>query len=292
GCGQPGTPREPESRVLGGERGGLFLEFAELFAAALVRGGVPGARAVATTGSQDNLARLTAGSGDFGAALIDSVQSHLAGSPGSVLAIGRVSQNYVHSVVRRGSPVRHLAELRGTRIGVGAPGSGTRLSTLRILAAAGLPEGDFEAVPLGLNDGLAALDTGEVEALFWIGGVPTPAVTALHARTPLRVLPLGELVRPLREEHGAFYDEAAIPAETYPGVPRTGTIGIGNLLVTRTDLPERLAHLAAETLLGDPGSLVPSGTESIQFLGLDALVQTGGVPLHPGAVSAYREAHG
>ena len=103
-------------------------------------------------------------------------------------------ENYVHCVVRQDSGIRDIAGLAGRTVAVGEPGSGTSLTTPRLIEAAGLsfrgcrrwprslvPE-TVTVLNLGLNDGLAALQSGSVDALFWSGGVPTAAIAAAHQR--------------------------------------------------------------------------------------------------------------
>lgn len=300
------TSKRPDLlTVAGGEPGGFYLEFSTLLAAALERHGVAGrATAMSTGGSLDNLAELRAGRATFAVALADAAgeQSPEPGAaPVQVAALGKVYENYVHCVVRRDSGITGLGQLAGRRVAIGQPGSGTSLTTPRILAAAGLDtrtvggtaaDGTVAVVSLGLNDGLAALKAGTVDALFWSGGVPTAAVAAAQQEVPLALLDLSALLPELRKRHGAQYDRVLIPEGSYPGVPAVWTVGAANLLLCRTDLDAATVERTVQLLVHHAGELIPQSSLGVQFLSPETLINTAGVPLHPAAANAYRALHG
>jgi TRAP transporter TAXI family solute receptor len=292
--------------VAGGEPGGFYLEFATLLAASLQRHGVARqATALTTGGSLDNLGQLIAGKATFAVALADAAAQREAGkntSDAGITALGRVYENYVHCVVRKASGIRGIGELAGRTVAVGEPGSGTSLTTPRLLEAAGL--GSVAAggagaagqavtvLNLGLNDGLAALRAGSVDALFWSGGVPTAAISAAHDDVGLNFLDLSLLLPALRSRYGAFYDRVLIPAGAYGGVPAVWTVGVTNLLLCRSDLDARTVKRTVELLVGHAEELIPRSSLGVQFLSPDSLINTAGIPLHPSAADAYRELHG
>ncbi|CAN7209211.1 TAXI family TRAP transporter solute-binding subunit [Arthrobacter sp. LjRoot14] len=294
--------------VAGGEPGGFYLEFATLLADAIQRHGVAGsASALTTGGSLDNLEQLLSGRATFAVALADAAARKMpAGSPSNVgiAAIGRVYENYVHCVVRKDGGISNLTELAGRTVAVGEPGSGTSLTTPRLLEAAGLASvavGDAPAagvektvtvMNLGLNAGLAALQNGSVDALFWSGGVPTSAIAATHHEVGLGLLDLSPLLPALRSKYGAFYDRVLIPAGAYEGIPAVWAVGVANLLLCRSDLDERTVKRTVELLVDHAEELIPRSSLGVQFLSPESLINTAGLPLHPAAAAAYRELHG
>jgi TRAP transporter TAXI family solute receptor len=296
----------PEDRrdvvtVAGGEPGGFYLEFAALLAESLQRHGVADrATALTTGGSLDNLESLLSGRATFAVALSDSAARRAAqGDPAAVgiAAVGKVYENYVHCAVRRDSGIRDIAGLAGRTVAVGEPGSGTSLTTPRLLEAAGLSsaagtDGSVAVLNLGLNEGLAALRGGTVEALFWSGGVPTAAIAAVNDDVGLGLLDLSPLLPALRAKHGVLYDRVLIPEGAYPGIPAVWTVGVANLLLCRSDADARTVRKTVEILVGHADELVPRSSLGVQFLSPDSLISTAGLPLHPAAAAAYRELHG
>ena len=294
--------------VAGGEAGGFYLEFATLLAASLQRHGVArNATALTTGGSLDNLEQLLSGKATIAVALADAAAQSEAGriaSDAGITALGRVYENYVHCVVRRASGIRTIAELAGKTVAVGEPGSGTSLTTPRLIDAAGLSPvaaGAGSAVPagqavtvlnLGLNDGLTALREGAVDALFWSGGVPTAAIAAAHNDVGLNFLELSALLPALRTKYGVFYDRVLIPEAAYEGVPAVWTVGVTNLLLCRSDLADATVKKTVELVVGHAEELIPQSSLGVQFLSPETLINTAGIPLHPAAADAYRQLHG
>lgn len=303
--------------VAGGEPGGFYLEFATLLAESLQRHGVAGnASALTTGGSLDNLEQLLTGRATFAVALADAarnIEGH-GTSKVRITALGRVYENYVHCVVRKAGGIRELTELAGRTVAVGEPGSGTSLTTPRLIEAAGLASVAVGAAPavsggagagpaaglektvtvlnLGLNAGLAALQNGSVDALFWSGGVPTAAIAAAHRDVGLGFLDLSPLLPALRTKYGAFYDRVLIPEGAYEGIPAVWTVGVANLLLCRNDLDDGMVKRTVELLVGHAEELIPRSSLGVQFLSPESLINTAGLPLHPAAAAAYRALHG
>jgi len=295
----------PEARpgnvtVAGGEAGGFYLEFSTLLADALQRHGVADhAAALTTGGSLDNLDYLLTGKATFAVALADAAaQQAAAKSPSNIAALGKVYENYVHCVVRRDSGIRDFGGLAGRTVAVGEPGSGTSLTTPRLIEAAGLSAtlgGNGKTITvmnLGLNAGLAALHSGSVDALFWSGGVPTAAIAAANREAGLAFLDLSSLLPAMRKRYGAFYDRVLIPEGSYEGIPAVWTVGVANLLLCRSDLDETIVKRTVELLVGYAQELIPKSSLGVQFLSPETLINTAELPLHPAAAEAYRALHG
>lgn len=298
-------PRRGTLVVAGGEPGGFYLEFANLLASSLQRHRVADTATVNPTGgSLDNIAQLISGEATLAVALADAA-SHQGGQhgehPGRIAALGKVYQNYVHAVVRRDSSIASLDDLAGRTVAVGMPGSGTSLITPRLFEVAGLASAPAGAAAagshvtvraLGLNDGVAALSRGAVDALFWSGGVPTAAIARAHANSGFRLLDLSSLLPGLRERHGAFYDKVLIPRDSYAGIDAVWTVGVANLLLCRLDLDAATARATVNLLVGHADELIPQSSVGVQFLSPDSLINTADIPLHPAAAAAYRDLHG
>lgn len=283
--------------IASGEPGGMYFQFATLLADALREYGIAErSEVLSTEASAQNLQLLAQQRAQLSLALADTVahyrsEAHAGERP---LALGRVYQNYFHCIVRAGSKIAALEDLAGRRLGTGAPGSGTWVTGQRILRASGL---SGHAAPpierkLGYHDGLQALARGEIEALFLFGGMPVSPLAALAAEEELDLLDLSSVLGPLRAEYPGLYDKVVIPAGTYRGIGTVETVGVGNLLMARADLPDDVAAAIVKLLVGHARDLVPESSAGIQFLTEQTLISTAGQPLHPGARTAYRRLHG
>ncbi|HKU35546.1 MAG TPA: TAXI family TRAP transporter solute-binding subunit [Paenarthrobacter sp.] len=297
------TPEErpKELTVAGGESGGFYLEFATLLADLLQRERVAERAAALTTGgSLENIQRVLSGEATFAVALADAAAQSVAPGakstqPGeSLVALGKVYQNYVHCIVREDSGIRTFADLAGKTAGVGEVGSGTTLTAGRIVTAAALnePSRTLKEVNLGLNQALASLKDGSIDVMIQSGGVPTAPIAAASREIGIRLLDISGLVAATRAQSGFFYDRVLIPANSYGDAPAAWTIGVANLLLCRRDLADHVVRKTVELLVGQAQDLVPKSSTGVQFLSPETLINTSGVPLHSAAQAAYRALHG
>ncbi|MFI7671428.1 TAXI family TRAP transporter solute-binding subunit [Nocardia sp. NPDC049526] len=286
-AGAVGCGRDPELvRLASGEVGGFYHAFAELLAAVAQEAGTVRIEPVTTTGSQENLGMLANGQVDAALALADSVQSERA----PLVALGRVYENYLQLAVRSEGPIQQVTDLRGARVNLGAAGSGAAVTGERLLWAAGVnPVSDVDISHRPLRDAVAGVESGELDALLWAGGVPTDA---LDVPQRLRLVELGELAAPMRERFGHLYDLVEIPADAYDSGRSVRTVGVANLLLAAPTMSDAAAGAIVDLLVSRADRLVPAEAAGTQFLDTRSLIGTDAVPLHPGAAAVYRRRHG
>ena len=276
-----------------GDYGGLYLAVCEIFAQRL-RARYPGIdiTVLRTEGSVDNLNRLRSGDADIGLAQGDLVErDRTSGPPATApLAMARLYEDYLQLVVPANSPIQHINDLVGLRVSIGLAGSGVAAMSNVLFAAASLTD-RIHTVNASLNDGLAALGHRRIDALVWSGGIPTPAISALNASLPLRILDLRPWIGPMTQLASYPYLLLRAPAGTY--VPSDiHTIGAPDILLCRPGLQKSLAVAAVDVLASDAAQLMPPDVRGLQYLSPPSMIQTGKIPLHPGAIEAYRTLHG
>lgn len=263
--------------------------------------GISGLVAVAqaTQGSVENLRMIASDQIESGIAQSDVVSWAYAGTGifaggnpmRNLRAIASLFPESLHLVVPAAGPIETLADLKGKHISLGQPESGTLVDARILLAAAGLSEQDLK--PEYLRSGTAAADLadGVIEGFFLIGGVPLPAIRALAATTPVRLLPVGdEVLSKLQERYGPYH-RSVIPADTYPGISvATPTVGFRALWVVSADAPDDLIYAITKTLWNKATRHLLDAEDSIgqQVQLKDALSELS-VPLHPGAKRFYKE---
>ncbi|MFE9256840.1 TAXI family TRAP transporter solute-binding subunit [Streptomyces sp. NPDC006879] len=290
------TPRG-ELTFSTGARTGVYQRYGELLRQALGRD-LPEVRVglVTSEGSQQNLDRLTQGSADFTIAAADAVAKYQRDAkPGADLLRGcaRLYDDYVQLVVLDRADVQRTSDLRGMRVAVGTPGSGVRLIADRLLTAAKLdPARDVTAVSIGIDAMPRALENGTIDAFFWSGGLPTTAVRDLSERTPIRLVPLDDLMAELQRAGSPtrHYRAAVMPADAYPRA-RNGaavaTIAVPNLLVTTERADPVLTERFTRTVI-DSRDLIARRVHAAQRVDLRTAIYTDPLPLHEGAGRYYR----
>ena len=256
-------------------------------------------------GSPDNLARLRSGQVDVAftaadVAAIDTAEAELGDRSHKPRALARIYDDYLHVVVSANAPLWRLSDLRGHRVSIGSNDSGVKVIATRLLDVAGLTGSGPGGAPsrmtiehLGLNESLAALRNGHIDAFFWSGGLPTATVQrafeeAAATKTPLRLLDLSD-VTPAIREHYPVYGTASIPASTYHSLdgPVT-TLVVPNFLLVTDQMPEQNAEALTRGLFDARPELVLASAAALA-IDVRSAIDTGTVPLHPGAMRYYRE---
>lgn len=244
-------------------------------------------------GSIDNLDRVVAGRDAFAIATADAVAAYQGDGKDRLRGIARLYDDYLQLVVPADSTVQRAADLKGLRVGVGQSRSGVLLVTKRLLASAGLdPEQDIAASNLGVGDAADQLRSGQLDAFFWSGGLPTNALSDLSDKFPIRIVPLGDLAEAVHGEGGGAdaYRAATIPADAYPQVRPSATavptLAVPNLLITRDDVDPALVQRMTQAVI-DSRDAIGAEVHAAQVVDLRTAVYTDPLPLHEGARRYY-----
>ncbi|MFC9682404.1 TAXI family TRAP transporter solute-binding subunit [Streptomyces sp. NPDC056948] len=293
---------EGELRIATGETDGFYTAFGRLLAAQ-VTAVYPrlSCEVVTSEGSVDNVRLLQARRADVAPALSDIAWAAYSGTAPfdrrvPLRAIGRVYENYVQLAVRSDALIHTVTDLAGRTVSLGAAASGGAVLGDRLLRVAGLTPGtDVQVRHLLMPEAARAMRAGTIDALLVAGGVPLPVLSGLDTDPGIRLLPLSGLLPRLRAglgPAGSGLEAVSVPAGAYRKTPEVPTIGVANLLLCRPDLPAPVAAALTHVLVRRAARLVPAPALGTQFLDARSLISTGAVPLHPGAVAAYRELHG
>jgi TRAP transporter TAXI family solute receptor len=249
-------------------------------------------RNVETAGSVENARLIGAKQADY--ALIQSNVAALAasgegpfaqgGAITSLRALGSLFPEPVHIVVPAASPIRTVADLRGKRVAIGAPDSGTRADAVAVLDAHGLTTTDLaEARDEGLEAASARLRGGRLDAFFATVGGPTREIQRLATRHPIRLISLdAAAVERLVTQHPGLV-RLMLPANTYPGQKEdVTTVAATALLVTHADVPESEAAAVLKLALENPDYVAAGSAQGAKIskrTGLRGLT----IPMHAAA---------
>jgi len=195
----------------------------------------------------------------------------------------------IQVVTLRSKNINSIADLKGKRIAVGAPGSGTEVNARQIMRA--FEVGYYNTKPDFLNFAEAAdqLKDGVVDAAFITAGHPTAAVTDIAASRDLKILPIPrEVIEQLRTQY-PYYTEVVIPANTYRGqTDPVATAAVMAMLVTRQDVDADLIYSLSRALWDNTERL-----RAAHARGRDITTASArrGMPItmHAGALRYYRE---
>jgi len=298
--GASSTPAPRFLSIATGGTGGVYYPYGGAIARLVSE--IPGVQATAevTGASVDNLKLLQLGKVDLAFTLADTLAEAVAGTGpfketgavGSVRTLAVLYTNYTHVAVRKGSGITTIADLRGKTVSVGSPGSGTELIADRLLAAAGLdPRKDITRHALGAAESTGAMKDGKLDAFFWSGGVPTPAVQDLASTPGFALMLVGQAdgLRSLQSTYGRdLYRLSMIPAGLYRGVDEeVPVVGVTNLLVGSSSLDDDIVGRILAVMFDRKSELVAAHPEAIH-LALPSSRNPAAAPLHSGAEKFYR----
>ncbi len=201
--------------------------------------------------------------------------------------------NNMHIVTMEGKGIEKVTDLKGKRVSTGAPGSGTEVMALRVIEAYGLdPTKDMTRDKLGVSESAGALKDRKIDAFFWVGGLPTAAITDLGATPGIKMRLIGhaDAVSKMRETYGPIYVKGIIPAKTYPGQTVDVPIAVvWNLLVCHEKMKGDLVYDIVKTLFDHKPELVTVHSEAKHIL-LESQAAGGSpIPFHPGAIRYFTE---
>ena len=258
---------------------------------------IPGVRpsVQATKASVENLILLQQGKGEIAFTLGDSLAFARDGNEeagfktklGNLRGLAAIYPNYIQVVATKASGIKTLSDLKGKRLSVGAPKSGTELNARAVLGAAGLSYKDLGKVEyLPFAESVELMKNRQLDATLQSAGLGVAAIRDLAASVEITVV---EIPNSVVDKVGSPYVKGIIPAGTYNGqTTDIPTAEVVNYLVTRADLSADIVYAMTKAMYEHLGDLAAahSAAKGIQLQhALDGMP----IALHPGAERYYRE---
>lgn len=262
---------------------------------------VPGyaANAETTAGSVANLQLMSQKKSDVALSMADAAwdgfkgQGRFASGSVPVRTLMVAYPNRMHVVTVEGTGINTFADLKGKRVSTGAANSATEVMAARVLEAMGLDqEKDIKRERLDPGKSSDAIKDKKLDAYFWVGGIPTAAVTDLGATpgTKLKLIDHADAVEAMNKKYGPLYVKDVIPAKSYPGQEQPNQVAtVQNLIIAREDMPVDVAYNIVKTIFDKRDELILVHKEAQNF-DLKWQTQTASpIPYHPGAIKYFAE---
>jgi len=262
---------------------------------------VPGMQATAevTGGSVDNLKLIATGKPYIAFSMADAGQDAYRGEDkfkGTKVPLRTLMvlyPNRMHVVTIEGTGITKMSDLKGKRVSTGSPGSATEVMAFRVIEASGLDKDrDMTRERLGVAESVNAIKDRKLDAFFWVGGLPTAAVTDL-ANTPgikIKLIDHGDTVDKMNKKYGQLYVHDTITKATYKGMDADNKIAtVWNILVSNENLSDKTAYAIVKTIFDHKADLVAVHKESENFTLENQKASASPIPFHPGAVKYFAE---
>jgi len=198
----------------------------------------------------------------------------------------------IHLVVKKGSGIKSVADLKGKRVALDEPGSGTLINARMVLAAWGVKESDIKPDFIKPNQAGDKLKDGSLDAFFFVGGAPAGAIAELASSgAGIELVPLTGAPADALRKQNPYFAVDSIAANTYKDVAAVQTLAVGAQLVTSAKIPTETVYEITKAMYADATQkTLQAGHAKGKFITKENAVQGVGIPFHPGAEKFYKEA--
>jgi len=257
------------------------------------------ATAEVTGGSVDNLKLIGTGKPYIGFTMADAGQDAYRGQDkfkGGKVALSTLAvlyPNRMHVVTVEGTGINSIKDFKGKRVSTGSPGSATEVMAFRVIEAAGLDKDkDMTRERLGVAESVNAIKDKKLDAFFWVGGLPTAAVTDLAAtpNTKIKMIDHAEMVPVMNKKYGNLYVADVIPRATYPGMAQDNKQAtVWNILLAHEKMSNDVAYSIVRTIFEKRDELIAVHQEASNIKLENQKAAASPIPFHPGAVKYLTE---
>jgi len=294
------TAQAQNLSIATGGTGGVYYPLGGGMAAVLSKY-VDGMQATAevTGGSVANLQLISTGKPYVAFTMTDAALDALKGEdkfkgrPVPVRTLMILYPNRMHVVTLDGTGIRRIADLKGKRVSTGSGGSATEVMAFRVIEAAGLDKDkDMRRERLGVAESASALKDRKIDAFFWVGGLPTAAVTDL-ASTPgirIRLIDHADLVPAMNRKYGDLYVKDTISKDVYRGMERDNDQAtVMNILVAHEKIDDKTAYNIVKAVFEHRDELIRVHKEAENIKLENQKKEASPLPWHPGAMKYFAE---
>lgn len=256
------------------------------------------ATAEVTGGSVDNIKLLSTGKSELGFSMTDAAWDAYQGQGKfkekvalRTLAVFYPQKNHVVTLEGRG--IEKMSDLKGRRVSVGSPGSGSEIIALRVLQAYGIdPDKDIIKERLSVSEAVNALRDHKIDAFIHNAAIPIPAVVDLAATPGIRVkfIDHSDAVAAMNKKYGPLYIKGTLPAKTYPGQDKDATtVDVWAVLLTNDKMSDQVAYNMVKTLFEKKPDLMMVAKDTSYMTFENQFGGASPVPFHPGALKFFAE---
>ena len=195
----------------------------------------------------------------------------------------------VQVVVAAGSPIKSFADLKGKKMGVGAPGSGTEANFRQLLDAYGMKKEDVNAQYLSFSESAEAFKDKHIDAFIVTAGIPNAGIMDVSTQNEIRILDIPSDVAGKMTQKYPFLAGVKVPANTYKGqTADVSTVAVNAVLIAGSQLKDDMVYNLTKALFESQAELASAHAKGKE-LNAQYAVQGVSIPFHPGAVKYYKE---
>jgi uncharacterized protein len=204
-------------------------------------------------------------------------------------AVAVLYPELVHIVTRAELGITSFSGLRGKKIGVGAPGSGTEANFRQLMDVHRMGKDDVATQYLSFAESADQFKDRRIDAFMVTGGVPTSAIMDVATQREIKIVPIEDTMISIMTAKYPFLSGATIPANAYRGVTSPiKTVAVNAVLIAHPKVPEAVVYNMTKALFENQAELAATHVKGKE-LTLGKAATGVSIPLHPGAVKYYKE---
>jgi len=253
--------------------------------------------AQSTGASVENINLILEGKADLAITMADSIAQAYDGFGAfegkepkkNLRALMGLYPNYVQLVTTDKSGITKFEDLKGKRVGVGAPNSGVELNARMMYEAYGMTYEDSKVDYLNYGEAIDQMKNGLIDAAFVTSGIPNATIMELGTTNKIVIVPIdGEGAKGLIKKY-PFFVEETISKDTYNTDTDVKTVSVTNILIVREELPEAVVYEITKGIFENIDDIKASHNTAKENLSLENSQKGVSIPLHPGAEKYYKE---
>ncbi len=296
-CGSESTAAAKKMTMGTGSPTGTYFNYGGVLSKYMKEKAEITVNAVSTGGSKDNIQGIDAGDYQLGTVQSDVMHYAYTGTrsfeeDGKIESFRTIAGLYAEAVqlVTVNADIKSVADLKGKKVSIGAPGSGVYFNAMDVLAAAGLTENDITPQYQNFDESADALKDGKIDAAFIVAGAPTPAISELSLTNKnTKIVPIdGDVADKLMKDN-TFYSVYKIPAGTYTNqAEEVLTVTVKATLIVSADADEDSVYKLTASIFDNIDAITDQHAKGAE-LTLQNATEGLTVPFHKGAAKYFKE---
>ncbi|WP_251555490.1 TAXI family TRAP transporter solute-binding subunit [Neobacillus muris] len=279
--------------VLTGGTGGTYYPLGGAFAKIIKDETGIDANAETTGASAENMTTLKNGEAEIAFSQTDIASYAIEGKlmfkdnkVDNVQAIATLYPETIQIVTTKKSGIKSVEDLKGKKVSVGAPGSGTVANAEQILEVHGMTFDDIKKQDLSFDESTQGIQDGTIDAAFVTAGAPTGAVESLSATEDVVIIPIEQDKIDALIKKYPYYVKDEVPANTYKLTEAVTTVAVQAMLVARSDLSEKVVYDVTKAIFENLDKVTHAKAKAIK---VENALNGVGIEVHPGAQKYFDE---
>lgn len=281
-----------------GPTSGIYYPIGGAFATALGNAGYK-TSAQATGASVENINLISNGEAELAIAMQDSIMQAYGGfgafekANEDLRALMRLWPNYVQLITVESTGIKSVEDLKGKRVGVGAPNSGVELNARMIYEAYGMTYEDSQVDYLSYGEAIDQMKNGQCDAAFVTSGLPNSTISELSFSYDMVIVPIDGAGRDNLIQKYPFFSKSVIPADTYNNKEDVESVFVYNIMIVNKDLSDDMVYDMLDCIFSEEGisTIKASHNTADKNIDMSFGVDDVKIPLHDGAAKWWAE-HG